>query len=226
MPSQIITNIKQLVNVREQTHLLRGTELAELPVIENAYLIIEDGVIAEYGEMKNAPLPQLTTHNSQQATILPAWCDSHTHLVFSGSRENEFVDTIKGLSYADIAAKGGGILNSAKKLIDTSEDELFMIALKMFGDAHLQMSESAESHLRAYLSYMFDSKDKYFGNARVIRSIFEEIIRFQNIRLSNLSEDELAKTNQSMIELEDVYSFVPGKDRRDVFNRPRLGFMK
>ena len=101
-----------------------------------------------------------------------------------------------------------------------------MIALKMFGDAKLQMSEAAETHLHAYLNYMFESKDKYFGNARVIRSICEEIIRFQNIRLSNLSEDELAKTNQSMVELEDVYSFVPGKDRRDVFNRPRLGFMK
>lgn len=112
------------------------------------------------------------------------------------------------------------------KFEDYSEDELFMIALKMFGDVHLQLSESAESHLRAYLSYLYESKDKYFGNARVVRSIFEEIIRFQNIRLSNLSENELAKTNQAIIELEDVYSFVPGKDRRDVFNRPRLGFMK
>ena len=130
MSSQVITNIKQLVNVRQQTHLLRGAELAELPVIENAYLIIEDGIIAEYGEMKDAPHSQLTTHNSQQAMVLPCWCDSHSHLVFAGSRENEFVDKIKGLSYAEIAAKGGGILNSAKKLNDTSEDELFNQAWK------------------------------------------------------------------------------------------------
>jgi imidazolonepropionase len=130
MSSQIFTNIKQLVNVREQTHVLRGAELAELPVIENAYLIIEDGIIAEYGEMKDAPHSQLTSHSSQQATVLPAWCDSHTHLVFAGSRENEFVDKIKGLSYAEIAAKGGGILNSAKKLNETSADELFIEAWK------------------------------------------------------------------------------------------------
>jgi SpoVK/Ycf46/Vps4 family AAA+-type ATPase len=112
------------------------------------------------------------------------------------------------------------------KFEDYSEEELFMIALKMFSDVNLQMNESSESHLRAYINYLFETKDKYFGNARIIRSICEEIIRFQNIRLSNLSEEELAKTNQLMIEFEDVISFVPGKDRRDVFNRPRLGFMK
>ncbi|MDB5224156.1 MAG: imidazolonepropionase [Chitinophagaceae bacterium] len=129
MPSQIITNIKQLVNVREQTHLLRGEELAHLPVIENAYLIIEDGIIAEYGEMKDAPKVS-ATGGDLEGIILPAWCDSHTHLVFAGSRENEFVDKIKGLSYAEIAAKGGGILNSAKKLNQASEDELFNQAWK------------------------------------------------------------------------------------------------
>ena len=130
MSSQIITNIKQLVNVREETHLLRGVELAELPIIENAYLIIEDGIIAAYGEMQNLKHSQLSTVNCQQSTVLPCWCDSHTHLVFSGSRENEFVDKIKGLSYAEIAAKGGGILNSAKILNDTSQDELFTQAWK------------------------------------------------------------------------------------------------
>jgi imidazolonepropionase len=130
MSTQIITNIKQLVNVREQTYILRGAELAELPVIENAYLIIEDGIIAGYGEMKDAPHSKVITHNAQQATILPCWCDSHTHLVYSGSRENEFVDKIKGLSYAEIAAKGGGILHSANKLNDTTEDQLFNQAWK------------------------------------------------------------------------------------------------
>lgn len=133
MSSQIITNIKQLVNVREQTHLLRGAELAELPVIENAYLIIEDGIIAEYGEMSQIQNSKFKIHNridAYEQYILPCWCDSHTHLVFAGSRENEFVDKINGLSYAEIAAKGGGILNSAKKLNDTSEDELFSQAWK------------------------------------------------------------------------------------------------
>jgi len=119
--------------VREQTHLLRGAELAELPVIENAYLIIEDGIIVEYGGMSQIQNSKFKIQNNIDATgqfVLPAWCDSHTHLVFAGSRENEFVDKIKGLSYAEIAAKGGGILNSAKKLIETSEDELFTLAWK------------------------------------------------------------------------------------------------
>lgn len=133
MATQILTNIKQLVGVREETHPLKGKELAELPVIENAYLVAEDGVIVEYGEMKNIQYSILNIKSSidlSGQTVLPAWCDSHTHLVFAGSRENEFVDKIHGLSYAEIAAKGGGILNSAKKLNEASEDELFNQAWK------------------------------------------------------------------------------------------------
>ena len=133
MSSALITNIKLLVNTREQNQLLRGKELAPLPCIENAYLVIEDDEIAAYG-----PMAKLPTVNFQPSTaidasgqmILPAWCDSHTHLVFAASRENEFIDKINGLSYAVIADKGGGILNSAKKLNDTSEDELFNLAWK------------------------------------------------------------------------------------------------
>jgi imidazolonepropionase len=130
--SLLITNIKQLVGTREETHLLRGKELLQLPSIENAYLIIEDDEIAEYGEMKDIKSVnnQRTTINASGQFILPSWCDSHTHLVFAGSREEEFVDKIKGLSYSEINAKGGGILNSAKKLNETSEDELFDQAWK------------------------------------------------------------------------------------------------
>ncbi len=131
MSTAIITNIKLLVNVREENHLLRGKELAQLPCIANAFLIIEDGVIAEYGSMN-----ELQTTSDQQQTaidatgqfILPCWCDSHTHLVFAASREEEFVDKINGMSYADIAAKGGGILNSAQKIAATSEGELLRLA--------------------------------------------------------------------------------------------------
>lgn len=112
------------------------------------------------------------------------------------------------------------------KFEDYSEEELFLIALKMFNDADLRISDAAETHLKSYLAYLFHSKDRFFGNARLVRSICEEIIRYQNIRLSNLDEAELILVNQNNIELEDVQSFVPGKDRRDVFNRPRLGFMK
>ena len=130
----IIINIAQLVNVREQPQLLRGIALAELPVIENAFVLIEDGLIADYGAMYELELkvPQLPKHiiDAQGQFVLPAWCDSHTHLVFAASRETEFIDKIKGLSYAEIAAKGGGILSSAQKLNDAPEDELFNQAWK------------------------------------------------------------------------------------------------
>ncbi|HEV8285310.1 MAG TPA: imidazolonepropionase [Chitinophagaceae bacterium] len=129
----LITNIKLLGGLRQENKLLRGKELAELPTIENAYLIIEDGIISDYGNMDKISNSKSQIPNSIDASgqlILPCWCDSHTHLVFAASREEEFVDKIKGTSYAEIAAKGGGILNSAKKLNETSEDELFNLAWK------------------------------------------------------------------------------------------------
>lgn len=131
MSSQLIINIKGLAGVRKQPELLRGAALAELPVIENAYLLIEDGVIAEYGSMTDLKisLPKNVIDASGKF-ILPAWCDSHTHIVFAKSREEEFVDKISGATYAEIAAKGGGILNSANKLNAASEDELFSSAWK------------------------------------------------------------------------------------------------
>ena len=133
----LISNIKQLVGVREETKLLKGKELSVLPSIENAYLIIEEGLIAEYGSMQNFKLQTSNFKLTIDATdqfILPCWCDSHTHLVFAASREEEFVDKIKGMSYEEIAAKGGGILNSAKKLNAMSEGELFDISWKKLNE--------------------------------------------------------------------------------------------
>lgn len=134
----LFINIRFLLNVRENTVLLRGKALAELPLIENAFLLVEDGVISEYGPMNDleslVPQKPKVIVDAAGQTILPAWCDSHTHLVFAGSRENEFVDKIKGLSYADIAAKGGGILNSARKLNEATEDELFNSAWERLQD--------------------------------------------------------------------------------------------
>lgn len=129
----LIVNIKQLCNVRSESLLLRGKELSKLPCIENAYLIIEGGIIAEFGEMSALEREKLSIKNKIDATeqfVLPTWCDSHTHLVFAASREDEFVDKIKGLTYADIAAKGGGILNSASKIENCSENQLFSMAWK------------------------------------------------------------------------------------------------
>ncbi|TXT34218.1 MAG: imidazolonepropionase [Chitinophagaceae bacterium] len=128
----LITNIAQLVNTREQSKVLRGKELAELPIIQDAFLQIENGLIAGYGKMSQ--LKELDIESSwemldaNKACILPTWCDSHTHIVFASSREDEFVDKINGLSYAEIAAKGGGILNSAKKIAASSEDALYAMA--------------------------------------------------------------------------------------------------
>jgi len=130
----LITNISQLVGAREDSPLLRGEALSHLPIIENAFVLIDEGVIADYGpmyelELKVPHLPQ-NIIDAQDQFVLPAWCDSHTHIVFAASRESEFIDKLKGLSYADIAAKGGGILNSAAKLNTASEDELFNSAWK------------------------------------------------------------------------------------------------
>lgn len=133
MSLHVFINIKELVNVRADSHVLKGSDLAVLPVISNAYLVIEDGFIVEFGPMKEIS----PTYRNEQSIIdaegclvLPAWCDSHTHLVFAGSREYEFVDKLKGRTYAEIAEGGGGILNSAQKLHKTSEDELFLGAWK------------------------------------------------------------------------------------------------
>ena len=125
----LIINIHQLVNVRTENVLLRGVLLSELPVIFNAYLFIEDGLINDFGEMFLLPLKykdsEIPVYDAKGASVLPSWCDSHTHLVFAASRESEFVDKLNGLSYAEIAAKGGGILNSADKLNKVSEETLF-----------------------------------------------------------------------------------------------------
>jgi imidazolonepropionase len=129
----LISNIKQLVGVREESKLIKGKELSILPCLDNAYLIIEDGIISDFGLMKEIRDPKSKIENEIDLSgqfVLPCWCDSHTHLVFATSREEEFVDKIKGMSYEEIAAKGGGILNSAKKLNAMSEDELFNISCK------------------------------------------------------------------------------------------------
>lgn len=133
MSATIITNIKLLVNTRTENKLLRGAELAQLPVITNAYVVIENGIISGYGAMKDLPWTDEKNDviiDAAGQMVLPAWVDSHTHIVFAASREEEFVDKIKGLSYAEIAAKGGGILNSARKLAETSEADLLKSALE------------------------------------------------------------------------------------------------
>ena len=123
----LIINIKELIQVRDIGILkVSGKEMNELPTIKNAYLLIEDDLIADYGEMKNCPSIKVdSTIDSKGKMVLPTWCDSHTHIVYAGNREQEFVDRINGMTYEEIANRGGGILNSATKLKETSEEELY-----------------------------------------------------------------------------------------------------
>ncbi|RYZ46311.1 MAG: imidazolonepropionase, partial [Sphingobacteriales bacterium] len=131
----LIKNIKSLVQVEEGTarrSRVYGKEMAILPVIDHAWLLIEDGLIHSFGPMLTIP-ESLAAEREIDATgrlVLPSWCDSHTHLVFAAPREQEFVDRINGMNYAEIAARGGGILNSAKRLNETEESELFDQSIK------------------------------------------------------------------------------------------------
>ena len=129
--SIIIKNIKQIIGIQSKfIKKLSGQEMSTLNTIENAYLIIKDGLIAEYGEMANCPDNSFKkTIDATGKLLFPSWCDSHTHIVYAGTREGEFVDRINGLTYQEIAQKGGGIVNSAKKLQQTTEDDLYKAAL-------------------------------------------------------------------------------------------------
>lgn len=128
----LLTNIKELVQVRDiPVTKLRGSEMKELPSLKNAWLLIENDTILNYGTMVASPTGSFDkVIDCNGKIVLPSWCDSHTHIVFAGNREQEFVDRINGLSYQAIAEKGGGILNSAGKLQEISEDELYKQSAK------------------------------------------------------------------------------------------------
>lgn len=121
----LLTNIKELFQVRESLSApIKGAEMKSLPSLQDAFLFIENGQIIDFGPMANCPALNVSTIDCTDQFVFPAWCDSHTHIVYAGSREQEFEAKIKGLSYEQIAKNGGGILNSAAKLRDTSEDSL------------------------------------------------------------------------------------------------------
>ena len=123
----VIKNIKELLQVRETSiSKVSGAEMAVLPTVKNAFIIIKDNLIEDFGLMEE--LPEIKADEIIDAAgkiVLPSWCDSHTHIVYAGNREQEFVDRINGFSYEEIANRGGGILNSAKKLNETSEEEIY-----------------------------------------------------------------------------------------------------
>ena len=129
---QLLINIGWLGGLHESNELLRGTSLSIFPGIPNAYLHTDGERILDFGPMNSEVASLLADHkviDVKGGFVLPSWCDSHTHLVFAASRELEFVDKINGLSYAEIAAKGGGILNSAAKVNQATEEELYQLAM-------------------------------------------------------------------------------------------------
>ena len=128
----LIKNIRQLVQVQGVTsnQWVAGKDMAVLPSIENAYLLIENGLIADFGEMENCPESAREIMDVSGKMVFPCWCDSHTHLVFAATREQEFRDRIQGLTYQEIAERGGGILNSARRLQKCSEEELLESTLE------------------------------------------------------------------------------------------------
>ena len=123
----LFKNIKELIQVRENSiAFVSGKEMKVLPTIKNAFLLIEDGLIVDFGSMDELSDTQVNqVIDASGKMIMPTWCDSHTHIVYAGNREGEFVDRINGLTYEEIANNGGGILNSAKKLQAVSENELY-----------------------------------------------------------------------------------------------------
>ena len=139
MSRLLITNIGLLAGIDQGKPYLSGAEMAHLESLNNAWLLIEDGRIKDWGtshqpmpllrRISNPPNAEVTVLDAQGGTVLPAFCDSHTHLVYAGSREGEFVDKINGLSYAEIARRGGGILNSADRLHAASEEQLYQQAM-------------------------------------------------------------------------------------------------
>ena len=129
--SLLIKNIFQLVQTAANNDLVKGSSMSNLPMLTDAFLYCENGIIKSFGEMSQLENQSITADETIDATgcvVCPGWIDSHTHLVFAATRESEFVDRIKGLSYEEIANRGGGILNSAKKIQAASEDELFATA--------------------------------------------------------------------------------------------------
>lgn len=167
----ILTNIKELIQVREPgIKFLKGKEMKELPTIIDAYLLVEGGKIADYGKMEECPT--LDNHEVVDCTdkmIFPSWCDSHTHIVYAGNREGEFVDRINGKTYKEIADNGGGIVNSAKKLQLTDEDDLYEQSRRRLEEV-IQMGTGAVEIKSGYGL----TKDAELKMLRVIKRLREE----------------------------------------------------
>lgn len=173
MKKMLIKNIKGLVQVEVDPKIkVSGKDMSTLPVLENAFLAIEDEKIVDFGSMadleENSDSSNLEVIDASGKFVFPSWCDSHTHIVYAGSREGEFVDRIHGLTYEEIAKRGGGILNSAKRLQQTDEEELYQAAMKRVNEVMSMGTGAIE--IKSGYGLSLDSEIKML---RVIKRIKE-----------------------------------------------------
>ena len=170
----LVENISVLAGITDSGKLrFQGSEMARLGTVENAWLIVEDGRFRSFGNMADMPSGGIAADvcvDARRGAVLPSWCDPHTHIVYAGSREGEFVDKIRGLSYAEIARRGGGILNSADLLHTLSEDELYSQAMRRVREVMLKGTGCIEIKS----GYGLNTADE-LKMLRVIRRISENV---------------------------------------------------
>ena len=178
----LIRNIGLLAGISSETRK-EGPAMSEVGGLRDAWLLIEDGRIADYGPEGSMPTEADTVIDARGAMLLPAFCDSHTHIVYAGSREQEFEDKIRGLSYAEIAARGGGILNSADRLHECSEDELF--AQSMLRVREMMAKGTGSIEIKSGYGLSMEDELKMLRVIRRIKEDYdlgEEIIRCKDCK--------------------------------------------
>ncbi|MFN8152911.1 MAG: imidazolonepropionase [Bacteroidia bacterium] len=171
----LIINAKGLVQ-HNRSHVIRGAEMKELPVLENGWLMIEGDKICDIGHMDqpfHSPVNDVI--DAEGRYVFPAWCDSHTHVVYAGPRESEFVDRIHGLTYEEIARRGGGILNSAKRLQSADEELLFDAALERLEE--VKKSGTGAIEIKSGYGLNFDAELKMLRVIRRLKSASPLIIK-------------------------------------------------
>ena len=167
--SLLIKNIKKLIQCRtEDESYVSGKDMSSLPSVDNAFLYIENDKIIDFGEMQDCLYSNVEeVYDAKGSMVLPSWCDSHTHIVYAGDRSSEFMDRIRGLTYQEIAEKGGGILNSAKLLSNTSVEEIYNQSIRRVNDVIKQGTGAIEIKTGYGLNY--DSELKMLEVIQEIR---------------------------------------------------------
>lgn len=198
----LITNIKGLVGIHPKDKLsLRGSEMANLPILENAWLLLEDGLIKDFGLMSEIPsqISNLSAQISAEGRfVFPSWCDSHTHIVFAAPREEEFVMKIAGKTYEDIAAAGGGILNSTQKLQLATEDELFDSASLRLADMIKQGTGAVE--IKSGYGLTLESELKMLKVIKRLKAAFPIPIK-STLLAAHAYPNEFKNNHQAYIDL-------------------------